>query len=79
MTTSLDVTQLRTFHQVAEECPALSYNTLRYWYNNRHRNDFARCIVKILGRTFIDLDQLTVWVKDHRDHPSKHARGEAGR
>jgi hypothetical protein len=79
MSTSLDVTRLRSFHQVAEECPALPYNTLRYWYNNRHENGFVRCVVKIYGRTFIDLDQLTNWVKGHRDNPVEHARGETGR
>ena len=79
MKTFLDVTRLRSFHQVAEECPALHYNTLRYWYNRRSQNGFDRRVVRVGARVFIDLDQLTEWLKNHRDSPMEHARGETGR
>jgi hypothetical protein len=74
-----ELTQLRTFRQVAEECRAFPYNHLRYLFNERHRNGFDRCVVYVNGRTLIDLDQLTRWVEDRQANPQVPRRGEVGR
>ena len=68
---TLDATRLRTFRQTAEECPAFKLNYLRYLYANRHTNGFIQCVVKIGGRTFIDLDALSAWAQERNSFERK--------
>lgn len=61
--------RLRTFAQVAEECPAL---TVRQLQNLRHRDPtFADDVCITLGRrVYVDLDALDAWVERQRGHRS---------
>ncbi len=73
-TAVLDATRLRTFKQIAEECPAFKLSYLRYLYANRNTNGFTQCVVKIGGRTFIDLDALSMWAEERNQQWTEQSK-----
>jgi hypothetical protein len=61
---------LRTFEQIAEECPAFPVNRLRYLYENRQTNGTAAANVLVkLGRLrMVNKTQLNAWVAQKQEN-----------
>jgi hypothetical protein len=57
---------LLSVKQAAERSPALSERRLRHWIQTDCDGFRARCTVKINRRRFIDAEEVTAWLDDHR-------------
>lgn len=62
----MDVQNLLTVAQLAELNPAFTEPTLRWWIFNAEAIGFAKCLVRIRGRVFIDRVALEAWLEEHR-------------
>src|SRR4051794_15340049 len=51
--------------------------TVRRWMESDYRRFRSRCVVKIGGKTVIDLDELDVWLEDQRGGRIERARPDA--
>jgi hypothetical protein len=60
---------LRTFEQIAEECPAFPVNRLRNLYQNRETNGTAEAKVFMkLGRLrMVNKSQLNAWLDQQQE------------
>jgi hypothetical protein len=62
----MDVQNLLTVAQLAELNPALTEPTLRWWIFTDEAFGFAKCLVRIRGRVFIDRAAFEAWLEEHR-------------
>jgi hypothetical protein len=62
----MDVQNVLTVAQLAALNPAFSEATLRWWIFNAEKTGFARCLVRIGGRVYIDRAAFEVWLEEHR-------------
>lgn len=56
-----------TVRQTAAKYPAFSVGSLRWLLNNRARNGFSYCVLKIGARLLIDESQFIAWLRSKRD------------
>ena len=60
---------IMTVAQLAEEYPAFTEKTVRWWIYNSQSNGFESCIIRIGARIYIDRAQFAVWLDSHRPVP----------
>lgn len=65
----MDGKDILTVAQVAEQYPAFTEKTIRWWIYNRKTNGFRACIIRIGKRIFIDRVKFTAWLETHRPPP----------
>lgn len=56
-----------TVAQLAELNPAFSESTIRWWIFNAEKNGFARCLLRVGGRVYIDAVAFKRWLEEHRE------------
>lgn len=63
----MQLKDILTVAQLAELNPAFSESTIRWWIFNAERNGFARCLLRVGGRVYIDAHSFKQWLNDHRE------------
>ena len=57
---------LLSLKQCAERYPALNARLLQHWIQINCDGFRDRCTVKIRRRRFVDAEEITAWLEDHR-------------
>jgi len=63
----MDMQNILTVAQLAEENPAFPESSIRWWIFNADRNGFDRCIIRIGQRVYIDRKAFEDWLEAHRE------------
>lgn len=65
-----------TVAQLAEQNPAFSRSTIRWWIFNAAKNGFEKCLIRVRGvgkgrgRIYIDRKAFMAWLEGQREIPT---------
>lgn len=66
----MDYKNLRTVKQIVENAyPVITDGKMRHWIFHAETNGFAKVIVRVGGRIYIDRDAFNDWLNNQRDEP----------
>ena len=58
--------RLASVNQTAEQYPAFTTSSLRYWIFNSKTNGFDQCIFRVGRKILIDLDLFEAWIDQNQ-------------
>lgn len=62
----VDLKDLLTVRQVAEQAPGITENKLRWWIFHAETSGIAPALVRIGGRVYIDRAEFNRWLEGQR-------------
>lgn len=62
MPSSDRLSRLRTVRQLADECPALTERTLRYWLSRADELGLEQAVIRVGRKVMIDADRFASWL-----------------
>lgn len=66
----MNLEDLRTIKQCAEELPAFSENAIRHLIQHRNINGFAGCFPRVGGRRLVDVPRLIQRIEEQNAEDS---------